>query len=223
MDLYKHAFRLTPMISSDLVADCFELARDIRELDMRAAPYDLADLGFDPVRIETAEGKATYVAGAAGLRRAGRSPAATARRGVRAARSGSLPEPAGHARCVGDDVGAPGPELGGPLGLELLQAAQSQAYRTRRVAVVRQVVQGGPGDDGVLVLPEHLLHRLGPGSELLGPGAEDGRRRLGGVPQTLGRLADVVQGAVLRRLVGGLLDPAGAAAEALDLGCAASR
>ncbi len=61
MDLYKHAFRLTPMIPSDLVADCFELARDIRVLDMRAAPYDLADLGFDPVRIETAEGKAAYV------------------------------------------------------------------------------------------------------------------------------------------------------------------
>ena len=61
MDLYKHAFRLTPMISSDLVADCFELARDIRVLDMRAAPYDLAGLGFEPVAIETAEGKAAYV------------------------------------------------------------------------------------------------------------------------------------------------------------------
>jgi hypothetical protein len=61
MDLYKHAFRLTPMIGSDLVADCFELARDIRVLDMRAAPYDLADLGFEPVRIETAEGKQQYV------------------------------------------------------------------------------------------------------------------------------------------------------------------
>jgi hypothetical protein len=60
MDLYKHAFRLTPMISSDLVADCFELARDIRELDMRAAPYDLSGLGFEPVRIETAAGKAEY-------------------------------------------------------------------------------------------------------------------------------------------------------------------
>ena len=60
MDLYKHAFRLSPMISSDLVADCFELARDIRVLDMRAAPYDLADLGFDPVRVETPEGKAEY-------------------------------------------------------------------------------------------------------------------------------------------------------------------
>jgi hypothetical protein len=62
MDLYKHAFRLTPMIDSDLVADCFEHAREIRELDMRAAPYDLADLGFDPVRIETAEGKQEYAA-----------------------------------------------------------------------------------------------------------------------------------------------------------------
>ncbi|HWJ11614.1 MAG TPA: 3-methyladenine DNA glycosylase [Nocardioides sp.] len=61
MDLYKHAFRLSPMVSSDLVADCFELAWDIRTLDMRAAPYDLADLGFEPVRIETADGKAVYV------------------------------------------------------------------------------------------------------------------------------------------------------------------
>lgn len=61
MDLYKHAFRLSPMVSSDLVADAFELARDIRELDMRAAPYDLADLGFEPVPIETPEGKAVYV------------------------------------------------------------------------------------------------------------------------------------------------------------------
>ncbi len=62
MDLYKHAFRLTPMICSDLVADCFELARDVRVLDMRAAPYDLTDLGFEPVRIETAEGKQEYAA-----------------------------------------------------------------------------------------------------------------------------------------------------------------
>ncbi|WP_156225158.1 3-methyladenine DNA glycosylase [Pseudactinotalea suaedae] len=62
MDLYKHAFRLSPLISSDLIADCFALARDIRVLDMRAAPYDLADLGFDPVPIETAAGKRTYAA-----------------------------------------------------------------------------------------------------------------------------------------------------------------
>ncbi|MEV5002520.1 3-methyladenine DNA glycosylase [Nocardioides sp. LML1-1-1.1] len=61
MDLYKHAFRLSPLICSDLVADCFELAWDIRTLDMRAAPYDLRDLGFEPIAIETAEGKASYV------------------------------------------------------------------------------------------------------------------------------------------------------------------
>jgi hypothetical protein len=61
MDLYKHAFRLSPMVPSDLVADCFELARDIRVLDMRAAPYDLSGLGFEPVTIETTAGKAAYV------------------------------------------------------------------------------------------------------------------------------------------------------------------
>ncbi|MFE6510158.1 3-methyladenine DNA glycosylase [Nocardioides sp. NPDC057767] len=62
MDLYKHAFRLSPLISSDLVADCFELAWQIRTMDMRAAPYDLAELGLDPIRIETAAGKQEYAA-----------------------------------------------------------------------------------------------------------------------------------------------------------------
>ena len=62
MDLYKHAFRLSPMVGSDLVADCFELARDIRVLDMRASPYDLSGLGYEPVRVETPEGKQEYVA-----------------------------------------------------------------------------------------------------------------------------------------------------------------
>ncbi len=62
MDLYKHAFRLTPLVCSDLVADCFELAREIRVLDMRASPYDLSALGYSPVRIETVEGKQEYVA-----------------------------------------------------------------------------------------------------------------------------------------------------------------
>ena len=62
MDLYKHAFRLSPMVPSELVADCFELARDIRVLDMRASPYDFSGLGYDPVPVETPEGKARYVA-----------------------------------------------------------------------------------------------------------------------------------------------------------------
>ena len=62
MDLYKHAFRLWPLVGSDLVADCFELAWDVREVDMRASPYDFADLGFAPILIETVEGKREYAA-----------------------------------------------------------------------------------------------------------------------------------------------------------------
>jgi hypothetical protein len=62
MDLYKWAYKLQPLSGSDLVADCFALARDIRALDMRASPYDLADLGYPPVRIETPEGRAEYAA-----------------------------------------------------------------------------------------------------------------------------------------------------------------
>jgi len=49
------------MVASELVADCFELARDIRVLDMRASPYDLTGLGHAPVRIETADGRQEYV------------------------------------------------------------------------------------------------------------------------------------------------------------------
>ncbi|MDT0304631.1 3-methyladenine DNA glycosylase [Streptomonospora wellingtoniae] len=61
MDLYKWAYKLSPGVPGELVVDCFELARDIRELDMRASPYDLRDHGYEPVAIETPEGKAAYV------------------------------------------------------------------------------------------------------------------------------------------------------------------
>jgi hypothetical protein len=62
MDLYKWSYKLSPLVSSDLVADCFALARDIRTLDMRASPYDLADLGYLPVPVETPAGRAEYAA-----------------------------------------------------------------------------------------------------------------------------------------------------------------
>jgi hypothetical protein len=69
MDLYKHAFRLWPLVGSGLVADCFELAWDARIVDMRAAPYDLSGLTLDPqghawtpIRIETPAGKQEYAA-----------------------------------------------------------------------------------------------------------------------------------------------------------------
>ncbi|WP_374974465.1 3-methyladenine DNA glycosylase [Microbacterium trichothecenolyticum] len=61
MDLYKWAVKLGPLVPGEVLLDAFELARDIRVLDMRASPYDLAEWGYDAVRIETAEGKAAYV------------------------------------------------------------------------------------------------------------------------------------------------------------------
>jgi hypothetical protein len=60
MDLYKWAFKLAPFTPGELMADCFELARDIREIDMRASPYDLRALGFEPIPIETPAGRADY-------------------------------------------------------------------------------------------------------------------------------------------------------------------
>jgi hypothetical protein len=60
MDLYKWAYKLSPLVESELVAECFALAREIRELDMRASPYDLTGLGYQPVQVETAEGRARY-------------------------------------------------------------------------------------------------------------------------------------------------------------------
>ncbi|MGG5174472.1 3-methyladenine DNA glycosylase [Pseudarthrobacter sp. J1763] len=62
MDLYKWAYKLAPLLPSELVMDCFELSWRIRAMDMQASPYDLQDWGYPPIRIETAEGKASYVA-----------------------------------------------------------------------------------------------------------------------------------------------------------------
>ena len=61
MDLYKWSYKLSPLVPSELVVDCFVFAKDIRVLDMRASPYDLEAHGYTPVRIETAEGKAEYL------------------------------------------------------------------------------------------------------------------------------------------------------------------
>ncbi|WP_214102592.1 3-methyladenine DNA glycosylase [Acrocarpospora catenulata] len=60
MDLYKWAIKLSPLVPGELVADCFELARDIRAVDMRASPYDLSHLGYQPIPIETAPGRTEY-------------------------------------------------------------------------------------------------------------------------------------------------------------------
>ena len=62
MDLYKWSYKLAPLTPSTLVADAFSLAREVRELDMRASPYDLSTLGYLPVRIEEPAGRAQYAA-----------------------------------------------------------------------------------------------------------------------------------------------------------------
>ena len=69
MDLYKWAYKLSPATPGELLTDCFTLAADVRTLDMRASPYDLADLGHPPVRIETPAGRAEYARAQAGFAR----------------------------------------------------------------------------------------------------------------------------------------------------------
>lgn len=60
MDLYKWAYKLNPATPGELLLACFELARDIREVDMRASPYDLQELGYAPIKVETASGREEY-------------------------------------------------------------------------------------------------------------------------------------------------------------------
>lgn len=62
MDLYKWAAKAMPWVGAELLLECFELAIRLRDLDMRASPYDLAAWGCEPVRIETAEGRRAYEA-----------------------------------------------------------------------------------------------------------------------------------------------------------------
>lgn len=60
MDLYKWAGKLAPFTPAELLADCFALAHAIRQVDMRASPYDCTTLGLTPIAIETPEGRAEY-------------------------------------------------------------------------------------------------------------------------------------------------------------------
>ena len=60
MDLYKWAYKLSPILPSDLVLDAFQNARRLREIDMRASPYDLSNLQLAPICVETPEGRIEY-------------------------------------------------------------------------------------------------------------------------------------------------------------------
>jgi hypothetical protein len=61
MDLYKWSYKLSPLIDSETLLDCLELAAAAREIDMRASPYDLSDYGYTPIPVEIAAGRAEYV------------------------------------------------------------------------------------------------------------------------------------------------------------------
>lgn len=61
MDCHKWATKLGPAVPGELALDCFELAGDVRGLDMQASPYDLTAYGERAVAIETHEGRAEYV------------------------------------------------------------------------------------------------------------------------------------------------------------------
>ena len=60
MDLYKWCYKLGPLIDSDLLLDCLELAAAAREVDMRASPYDLTGYGYAPIGVEHPAGRAEY-------------------------------------------------------------------------------------------------------------------------------------------------------------------
>lgn len=60
MDLYKFAQRFAPIFGSDIVRSAFDLAKDIRTVDMQTAPYDLADLGVIPIPVETQAGREEF-------------------------------------------------------------------------------------------------------------------------------------------------------------------
>lgn len=61
MDIYKWAVKLWPWIGSDFIAKAFRLALECRELDMRASPYDLTEVGYLPICIENEEGRNQYM------------------------------------------------------------------------------------------------------------------------------------------------------------------
>jgi hypothetical protein len=57
MDLYKFAQRFAPIVGSEIVRRAFALAKEIRNVDMQTAPYDLADLDVKPIPVETQAGR----------------------------------------------------------------------------------------------------------------------------------------------------------------------
>jgi hypothetical protein len=64
MDLFRYAYELYPLTSSDLLQRALRVAITARQLDMRASPYDVSAFSGceEAIPIETAEGRRRYVA-----------------------------------------------------------------------------------------------------------------------------------------------------------------
>ncbi|AWH92029.1 hypothetical protein [Dietzia lutea] len=62
MDVYAHAAALEAGAPGELLLDALRAAFDAREVDMRSSPYDLSAWGLTPIPVETAEGRAEFVA-----------------------------------------------------------------------------------------------------------------------------------------------------------------
>ena len=61
MDLFKYAYSIYPLISSDVLCAALNIAIIARKIDMRASPYDVSQYVDDgPIRVETAAGRDEY-------------------------------------------------------------------------------------------------------------------------------------------------------------------
>jgi len=62
MDLFRYAYSIYPLASSELLRQSLELAIMARKIDMRASPYDVSHINFlgRPIAIETPEGRTQY-------------------------------------------------------------------------------------------------------------------------------------------------------------------
>lgn len=101
MDVYKWAAKLGPIVPGEVLLDAFVLARDIREVDMRASPYDVRGFtaasgrALTPIPIETADGKREYARLQRGFAERGNALRLRVLDAIAAARSSSAPSPAG--------------------------------------------------------------------------------------------------------------------------------
>jgi len=62
MDVYAWVAAMEAGAPGELLVDALTAAFDAREIDMRSSPYDLSRWGLEPIPIETAAGRATFVA-----------------------------------------------------------------------------------------------------------------------------------------------------------------